>query len=151
MNQPPFQPPPGGFGPPPGGYGGPPGGSGGLPPGGFGGPPGGGWGPAGDPGWGASGYGPPPAHFHGGGPRRTSGTAIAALVTGIAGCVCCAFPITSIVAIVCGFIARSEIQKDASVDGNGMAMAGIVLGFLAFAIFGALLMLGVVSSALERL
>ncbi len=156
MNQPPYQGPPGG--PPPGGFGGPPGGGWGAPPGGFGGAPppgGGGWGdppgggfgaPAGGPpgGWGGGppGYVPPTSIPH------TSTLAIVALVSGILANFCC-FGVASIVAIVCGFMARSEIQRDPNITGGGMAVAGIVLGFVSFGVGLLLVMLGVLDAILR--
>lgn len=53
--------------------------------------------------------------------------AITALVCGIVGC---GF-VTSIIAIVFGFLAKSRIKKsNGSLKGSGMATAGIVLGIL---------------------
>jgi len=49
--------------------------------------------------------------------------AIAALVCGILG--------VSAVAIILGFVARSQIRRSGGVErGGGMALAGIVLGFV---------------------
>jgi hypothetical protein len=98
------------FGPPPGGFGYPqqqgypqPG----YPQQGFGGGPG----PAGYP------MGPPSTHP----------LAIVSLIAGILVCM----PGAGIAAVVCGFIGRSAIAKEpARYTGGGMAMAGIVLGFL---------------------
>jgi hypothetical protein len=64
---------------------------------------------------------PPPAWAY---PRRTNGLAIAALICGLAGFVVgCTAPL----AIIFGFVARSQIKKTHE-EGNGMAIAGIVLG-----------------------
>jgi hypothetical protein len=53
--------------------------------------------------------------------------AIASLVCGIVGC----FTITAIVAIVLGFVARNQIEKSGGTQqGSGMALAGIILGFV---------------------
>ena len=53
--------------------------------------------------------------------------AIASLVLGIIPCT----GITSILAIVCGFIARNQIQQSRRTQqGGGMALAGIILGFV---------------------
>lgn len=62
---------------------------------------------------------------------RTSGTAIASLILGILAWV--ALPlIGAILAVVLGHIARSEIRRSppGSVEGDGMAIAGLVLGYL---------------------
>lgn len=50
----------------------------------------------------------------------------------------------AIVAVVCGHLARKEIrQSPCSIDGDGLAVAGLVLGYvhLAFAVVGATLLL----------
>lgn len=51
----------------------------------------------------------------------------------------------AIVAVVCGHLARKEIRQspDRSIDGDGLAVAGLVLGYvhLAFAVVGATLLL----------
>jgi hypothetical protein len=58
---------------------------------------------------------------------KTNGFAIASLVLGIIPCT----GITSILAIVFGFIARNQIQQSGGrQQGSGMAMAGIILGFV---------------------
>jgi hypothetical protein len=58
---------------------------------------------------------------------KTNGFAIASLVCGIVGC----FTITAIVAIVLGFIARNQIEQSGGTQqGSGMALAGIILGFV---------------------
>ena len=57
---------------------------------------------------------------------RTNGLAIASLVLGIIPC----FLVTSILAIVFGFIARNQIEQSGGTQqGSGMALAGIILGF----------------------
>lgn len=62
-------------------------------------------------------------------PARSSvsGMAIASLVLGIAWF----YWITSILALVFGYIARREIDRDpAKLSGRGMATAGIILGWI---------------------
>ena len=61
--------------------------------------------------------------------RRTSALAIISLVCGILGWVALPF-IASVVAIVTGHMARTEIRRDPSMDGDGMAVAGLVLGWV---------------------
>lgn len=101
-----YPPPPPGYGAPPPGYGAPPP----YPPAGY---------PGGAPGWPGYGYGPP----------HTNGLAIASLVIGLVGWPFCG--IGSVVAIVLGYIARSQIKQSwGRQTGSGMATAGIVLGFL---------------------
>jgi hypothetical protein len=75
--------------------------------------------------------------------RTTNGFAIASLVLGILGWVPCG--IGSVLAIVFGFIARSQIRASGGRQGgDGLAIAGLILGFLGVAgtillfVFGAL-------------
>ena len=74
--------------------------------------------------------------------RTTSTTAIVSLVFGI---VCwVAIPIIgAIVAIVCGHAARAEIRsaQPGSIDGDGMAVAGLILGYLHLALVVAMVTL----------
>jgi hypothetical protein len=56
-------------------------------------------------------------------PAKTSGMAIASLVTGIFG--------FSLIAIILGFIARKQIRESMGAQtGEGLALAGIILGFV---------------------
>jgi len=57
-------------------------------------------------------------------PVRTSGLAIASLACSLLGPVCC------IPAIICGHLARREIKKDSAVGGAGLALAGLVVGYI---------------------
>jgi hypothetical protein len=58
---------------------------------------------------------------------KTNGMAIASLVLGIIPCT----GITSILAIVFGFIARNQIEQSGGTQqGSGLALAGIILGFV---------------------
>ncbi len=63
---------------------------------------------------------------------RTSSLAVVSLVFGILAW--CLLPfVGAIVAVVCGHLARSEIRRtsvDAPMDGDGMAIAGLVLGYV---------------------
>jgi Domain of unknown function (DUF4190) len=89
------------------------------------------------PGWG----GPAPRTIYpgsGAAPAPTSGLAIAALVTGLFFW-CCAIP--GIVAIVLGHLALEQIEDSGGVKrGKGMAVAGIVLGWVGVAIVGVLVL-----------
>jgi hypothetical protein len=59
--------------------------------------------------------------------QQNNGLATASMVLGILGCL----PLASIVAIVLGFVARSQIRRsNGTQKGEGMATAGIVLGFV---------------------
>jgi uncharacterized protein DUF4190/zinc ribbon protein len=111
-----------------------------APPPGFGGPP-----PP--PGYPPPGY-PPPGYAPGAFPGygyapSTNGFAIAALVLGLVGWILCG--VGSVLAIVFGFVARDQIKRSQGRQaGIGMANAGIVLGFVAVAIW---LLIFVVSMA----
>jgi hypothetical protein len=86
---------------------------------------------------------PPPPQYgaplppQGGVPPKNSGKAIGSLVTGLVGLltICCGFlVVTSIVAIVLGFLARKEIRaSNGALKGDGMALAGIITGFVGVA------------------
>lgn len=60
------------------------------------------------------------------GPPRTNSMATASLVMGLVG-FCTGF--TAILAIIFGFIAKNQIKQRGE-GGDGMATAGIVLGFI---------------------
>ena len=65
---------------------------------------------------------------------RTSTTAIISLIGGIAGWSVLPF-LGSIVAIITGHMAKSEIKKSGGmVTGNGLATAGLILGYLSIAL-----------------
>lgn len=76
-------------------------------------------------------------------PRTTSTMAIVSLGFGIASWILLPF-VGAIVAIVCGHAARREIRQapPGYVDGDGMAIAGLVLGYvhLALALIGAVIL-----------
>jgi galactitol-specific phosphotransferase system IIC component len=67
--------------------------------------------------------------------QRTSGYAIASLILGIAGFV--VFPIVpSILAVVFGRKAQEELRRNPTLGGEGLATAGIVLGWVGIALVG---------------
>ena len=67
-------------------------------------------------------------------PRQTSTLAIISLVAGLLGWTVVPF-LGSIVAVICGHMARKEIrQAPDRLEGDGLAIAGLVLGYLAIAI-----------------
>jgi len=74
--------------------------------------------------------------------RTTSTTAIVSLVFGVICWVAIPF-IGAIVAIVCGHVARTEIRNapPGSIDGDGMAVAGLILGYLHLALIAMFLLL----------
>ncbi|MGB0132792.1 DUF4190 domain-containing protein [Dokdonella sp.] len=78
-------------------------------------------------------------------PARTSGTAITSLVFGIITWVGLPF-IGALVAVICGHLARSEIRRmpAGTVEGDGLAIAGLILGYvqLGMILLGILLFVG---------
>jgi peptidyl-prolyl cis-trans isomerase B (cyclophilin B) len=74
-------------------------------------------------------YGPPP--------RPTNGMAIGSLVCSLLSLVTCA--VTAPVGVILGHIALSQIKRDQS-EGKGLAIAGLVIGYL----FTIALVLGIV-------
>jgi len=66
-------------------------------------------------------------------PRQTSTLAIISLVAGILGWTVVPF-LGSIVAVICGHMARKEISlAPERLEGDGLAVAGLVLGYLSIA------------------
>ncbi|MCR6495882.1 DUF4190 domain-containing protein [Thermomonas sp. S9] len=63
-------------------------------------------------------------------PRQTSALAVVSLVAGILGWTL--LPVLgSVVAIVCGHLARAEIRRaPQALEGDGLAVAGLVMGYL---------------------
>ncbi len=65
--------------------------------------------------------------------RQTSSLAIISLISGILGWTLLPF-LGSIAAVVCGHMARSEIRHEPDrLEGDGLAIAGLVLGYLSIA------------------
>jgi hypothetical protein len=69
--------------------------------------------------------------------RPTNGMAIASMVLGILWL----YWIGSILALIFGYVARNEIRKNGQ-SGDGMAIAGIVLGWVGVGILTAVLIIG---------
>ena len=70
-----------------------------------------------------------PASYGGAPPATTNGFAIAAMVLGIVGFVVCG--VGAVLALVFGYKARREIDESGGQQkGRGMAVAGIVLGWV---------------------
>lgn len=86
-------------------------------------------------------YGPPPGYPGYGPPRPTNGMAVASMVLGILWI----YWIGSVLALVFGYIARNQIQQRGE-GGAGMAMAGIVLGWVGIGILGLIVVVGLVAS-----
>jgi hypothetical protein len=72
--------------------------------------------------------------------RATSTTAIISLVFGIVCWIAIPF-IGALVAIICGHVARGEIRRAApgSIEGEGMAIAGMILGYAHLALIAFLI------------
>ncbi|HEY7107339.1 MAG TPA: DUF4190 domain-containing protein [Acidimicrobiia bacterium] len=83
-----------------------------------------------------------------GSPRaRTSALAVSSLVLGIVGF----FLITALLAVIFGHVALSQVKRSfGAIGGRGMAIAGLVLGYLWLAFFAAIIALaatGVIQTA----
>ena len=76
---------------------------------------------------------PAPAPLPAPAARPTSALAITSLVSGILGWTLLPF-LGSIAAVICGHMARAEIRRDPNLDGDGMAVAGLVLGWVSIAL-----------------
>jgi len=72
---------------------------------------------------------------------RTSTTAIFSLVFGIVCWIAIPF-IGAVLAVVCGHSARAEIRRapPGTLEGDGMAVAGLVLGYVHLALFALAMM-----------
>jgi hypothetical protein len=81
--------------------------------------------------------------------KKYPGLAIASMTLGIVGVVLCwaifLAQILGILAIVFGFISKNSINKSKNLSGKGMAIAGIILGFIAFFLIMILAYMGVLS------
>ena len=69
---------------------------------------------------------PPPIYYNYAPAGRTSGLAIASMVLGIVW----VYWIGSILAVIFGHVSLSQISKDETLRGRGMAIAGLVLGYV---------------------
>jgi Domain of unknown function (DUF4190) len=82
----------------------------------------------------AGGFSPYPA------PPKNNGLAIASLVCSIAGLCCCG--IGGVLGVIFGFVARGQIKRSGGAEqGSGLALAGIIVGFVCIAIGAVLLLL----------
>ena len=69
-------------------------------------------------------------------PPRTNGLAVASLVCACAGIIPFLFGLPSLLAIIFGFVARSQIKKARGAQsGAGLALAGIIVGFCLIGLF----------------
>lgn len=64
---------------------------------------------------------------------ETSGLAIAALILSILSFVGLG-PLGSIPGIICGHMAKAEIRRNPNVGGDGLATAGLIIGYLGLAL-----------------
>lgn len=67
----------------------------------------------------------PPPHT----PPRTSPLAIVSLICGIVSYFCLSL-LGSIPAVVCGHMAMGQIRRDPNTGGRGLALAGLILGYI---------------------
>jgi hypothetical protein len=79
-------------------------------------------------------------------PVTTNSLARASLILGIAEF--CTMGLTAIPAIICGHLAKREMQTTAQ-RGDGMATAGLVLGYMAVAFWGILIALAIVGAVVS--
>jgi hypothetical protein len=87
--------------------------------------------------------------------KKTSGLAITSLVTGIISLIGgFFFVVPPLLAVIFGHVALSSINKNHALDGKGMAIAGLVMGWLCiacwvifFLFFGSLAAIGIASGA----
>lgn len=80
------------------------------------------------------------------GTKEISNLAVWSLVLGIASLVFCCLP-AAIPAIICGHLARSKIkQVPETVSGSGMALAGLITGYVSVVAFILACILGVIAA-----
>jgi hypothetical protein len=77
------------------------------------------------------------------GGRRTEGNAIASLILGIAAFVVCPL-IPAILAVIFGNKAKQNIAADPSLEGEGLAKAGVILGWINIGLAAAVALLLVI-------
>jgi hypothetical protein len=103
-------------------------------------------------------YAPPPVPYTppplpstlGASPNKEQGLAVASVICGALSLVCFG-PLTGIVAIVLGFMARSKAQAEPErYGGEGLALAGMILGGLGSVVFILSFFMGVFSSIVNR-
>lgn len=81
--------------------------------------------------------------------RRTSVAAVLSLLFGVLAWVMLPF-LGAVIAVICGHAARAEIRRSqGTLEGDGMALAGLVLGWLhlLLVLLGVLLFFGVIGLA----
>ena len=84
-------------------------------------------------------------------PKKNSGLAVASLVCGILSLICLGL-LSGIPAVICGHLARGKIKRDLSMGGEGLALAGLIMGY--FSIFATVILMALalpaINGALER-
>ncbi len=89
---------------------------------------------------------PPPYPPSGFQTATTNGLAIAALILGLVGWVACG--VGSVVAVILGFIAQSQIRESRGRQGGeGLAKAGIILGFVGIGLVVLFFVIGAISGS----
>lgn len=89
---------------------------------------------------------PPPYPPSGFQAATTNGLAIAALVLGLVGWIACG--VGSVVAVILGFIAQSQIRESRGRQGGeGLAKAGIILGFVGIGLVILVFVIGALSGS----
>jgi TM2 domain-containing membrane protein YozV len=93
-------------------------------------------------------------------PRKSEQLAVVSLIFSILGLCgfCCGFFMTAAIAgIICGHIALSRIKANPELEGRGLAMAGLIIGYVAVAgwltwilLFGGLAVLQGISEGMKR-
>lgn len=79
-------------------------------------------------------------------PRPVSGLAVTSLVTGIAGIVFSFAVVTllaSVVAVITGHMALKQSRHNSAIGGRGLAITGLVLGYIGSAILAITIIIGV--------
>lgn len=74
--------------------------------------------------------------------RRTEGRAVAALILGILGIISCPL-ILSVPAIIVGNQAQQKIREDPSLEGEGLARAGVIMGWVGVGIAALGILVGI--------
>ena len=94
---------------------------------------------------------PPPAWGPPTTTPQTNGMAIASLICGIASIAMCLGPFASVPALITGYKAREEIDRGGGVQqGRGMAVAGIVLGWVGVGVTAVAVLAFIVLAVVNR-
>lgn len=81
-------------------------------------------------------------------PRPTSGLAVTSLITGIAGIALSwtfVVLLASVAAVITGHMALKQTRDNTALGGRGMAIAGLILGYVGVAILAFSIVIGIVS------